>query len=269
MRWGVCFLPVVVVGIGSGRGKQASACNILLRWARSAFPFGGDTARARCKRAFGAVHPPRSLPPSVWVSQSRLLPMQAHAGYRFACQMVVYALRSARRRALHAGGLLRLSPSLLSLWPQHALSPSLPGSLRRRRRRRRRATATRVCVCSARSFVRPSVRPFVRSSLWLGSACDAFVSAVGVSLRTRRSPAPVNGSRDATPPSSHASSPLPSTTIILVSTPPLFWAVGCGCGWCGVVGGARGLDDGGTRSRTLCTLVLNHRSRSPRPDVAR
>jgi hypothetical protein len=58
-------------------GKQASKCNILLRWAWNA-PLtddkGGDATRIG-PAGFGAVMPPRG---------SRFLLMQAHVGYRLA-----------------------------------------------------------------------------------------------------------------------------------------------------------------------------------------
>lgn len=79
-------------------GKQASVCNILLRWAWGSVS-GWRRPVDRSKAGYGAVHPLRS---------SRFLLMQAYASYRLARQVVVYALRPARQRALRAGGLLRM-----------------------------------------------------------------------------------------------------------------------------------------------------------------
>jgi len=60
------------------------------------------------------VHPPRSY---------RFLLMQAHVGYRLACHMVVYALRSARQHNICAGGLrLHMNWQELSKAAYHSVS---------------------------------------------------------------------------------------------------------------------------------------------------
>ena len=56
--------------------------------------------------------------------------MQAHVGYRLACQMATYALRSARQRALYAGGvtvsLTLCGEAQHEQWKRDTSFPSLP-----------------------------------------------------------------------------------------------------------------------------------------------